>query len=96
MNQFSKFQHEIDDALSQSARDLRRLAEFYRRHGKIEYANQVEQSLTRVEPSPPKEHLMRDQFSTQVPNAQSPTSKTQEKPQSSQFHWLHLPAKKVG
>jgi hypothetical protein len=45
MNQFSEFQDEIDEALSQSVIELRRLAEFYRRHGKIEYANQVEQSL---------------------------------------------------
>jgi hypothetical protein len=44
MNEFFRFQYEIDDALTQSARDLRRLVEFYRRHGKIECANQVEQS----------------------------------------------------
>lgn len=51
MNQFSEFQDEIDKELSQSVLELRRLAEFYRRHGKIEYANQVEQSLQKRKPS---------------------------------------------
>ena len=83
MNEFFKIQDEIDDALIQSARDLRRLAEFYRRHGKIEYADQVEQSL-------PKEQSPEDRFfKSQLP-------RQKEMPKASRFHWLHLPAKKVG
>jgi hypothetical protein len=83
MNEFFRFQYEIDDALTQSARDLRRLVEFYRRHGKIECANQVEQSL-------PKEQSSQDGIS------KSQMSKKQEKNKSSHFHWLHLPEKRVG
>jgi dissimilatory sulfite reductase (desulfoviridin) alpha/beta subunit len=82
MSEFFKFQDEIDDALTQSARDLHRLAEFYRRHGKMEYANQVEESL-------PKQQF------AETPTLQFQSAKKQEKPYS-HFHWLHLPAKKVG
>jgi hypothetical protein len=83
MNEFSKFHDEIDDALTQSARDLRRLAEFYRRHGKVECAYQVEQSL-------PKEETMEEQ------SVNSLWTSKQKTPGASQFHWLHLPEKKVG